>query len=333
MKKLLSLFAIALFVSLFIMTGCKEDEPDPQPGEAAFTVLKNYMINNAMDLTDLLSAWVIDALPMSEEGGIVDTDNGYTIPGYHVFDIRSADQFNAGHINGAINVPLADVVDMAANYDTKPILVACVTGQTAGHAVMALRLSGYADAKVLKWGMSGWNPAFATPWENNIGDAGLGSPNWIYDAAPAPGSFSDPTWTSSFTSGANILAERVDAMLNNGFKAVGSGDVLTTPGNYQIINFWTNEEYTTFGHYTGAYQIKPISLASDITKAFDPSTASTVYCFTGQTSSMATAWLNVLGYDVQSILFGVNSLNYTGLEAAGKPHWHGAHDYEYVMTK
>jgi rhodanese-related sulfurtransferase len=52
---------------------------------------------------------------------------------------------------------------------TKPILVVCYTGQSAGHAVVALRLSGYSDAKVLKWGMSGWRSDLAGPWEGNSG--------------------------------------------------------------------------------------------------------------------------------------------------------------------
>lgn len=323
------LFTLFLAISF---TGCKKDEPDPVDGPSAFSTLKTYMIDNGLDLPDLLSGWVIPATPLSEDG-IVDTENGYTIPGYHVFDIRSADQFAAGHIKGAINVPLADVLDEAASYTDKPILVVCVTGQTAGHAVMALRLMGYSDAKVLKWGMSGWNADMAGPWESNIGDLGNDSPNWVTTEAPAPGTFADPTWTSSFTNGMDILEERVDFMLNNGFKAVGPDAVLAAPGDYQIINFWSNDDYIAFGHFTGAYQIKPISLANDITKAFDPTVSSTVYCYTGQTSSMATAWLNVLGYDFQSIKFGVNALNYSDLEAADKPHWHGSQDYEVVTGK
>ncbi len=88
---------------------------------------------------------------------IVDT-NDYTIPGYHVFDIRSAADFATGHVKGAMNVALTDVLTKAAEVgNSKPILVICYSGQTAGRAVMALRLSGYADAKVMKFGMSYWS--------------------------------------------------------------------------------------------------------------------------------------------------------------------------------
>jgi len=32
------------------------------------------------------------------------------------------------------------------------------------------------------------------------------------------------------------------------------------------------------------------------------------YCYTGQTSSMVTAWLNVLGYNGKSMLWGLNGV-------------------------
>lgn len=328
MKRFLNYWIIIAMIPLVIVSSCKkDDDDDPTPAVSSFETLKTYMMNNSLDLTDLLNGWVIaPELIAKDVNGIVDP-NDHSIPGYHVFDIRSADAFNAGHIKNAINVPLADVVTTAQNYTDKPILVVCVTGQTAGHAVMALRLSGFSDAQVLKWGMSGWNTSLAGSWENNVGDIAVGHTNWTTTAASALGSFDNPSWTSNSTDGAAILAERVNAMLTNGFKAVGSDVVLDAPGNYQIMNFWSEADYTTFGHFVGAYQIQPISLANDVTKAFDPAAESAVYCYTGQTSSMATAWLNVLGYNAVSIKFGVNSLSYTALSDAGKPHWHGANDY------
>lgn len=332
MEKFMKYMLVLALVPVLFLSSCKEDEPDPPAGGEAssFSTLKTYMMDNSMDLPDLLSGWVVAPDSTTHpDGGIVDRENGDVIPDYHVFDIRSQDQFDDGHIPGAIRVELVDVVQTAANYQDKPILVCCVTGQTAGHAVMALRLSGYSDAKVLKWGICGWNSSLSSSWEDNKGDIGLDSDNWVYDDPPTNGSFADPSWSSSSADGAAILAERVDAMLSNGFMAVAPGTVLETPGDYQIINFWVLGDYTTFGHYVGAYQVKPISLADDITKVFDPSAESCVYCYTGQTSSMTVAWLNVLGYQAKSIKFGVNALNYTGLEGAGKPHWHGSYDYQF----
>jgi rhodanese-related sulfurtransferase len=330
MKNLLKIAFLIAFMPAVMLTSCKEDEPEPN--NDAYSTLSSYMTANSLDLTDMLHGgdWVIDA-KLTTDGGIVDpTDN--SIPGYNVFDIRSATDFAAGHIKGAINVALADVVETAKNYTDKPILVVCYTGQTAALAVMALRLSGEMDAKVMKWGMSIWNEAFAAPWNSNSGTNGniaVGSPNWVTTASPALGSYSFPTLTSSSTDGAEILAERIDYILTTGFKGVASADVLANPAGWPIMNYWTVEDYTTFGHFTGAFQITPISLANDVVKAFDPSKETLVYCYTGQTSAFACAWLSVLGYNVKSVKFGANSLTYDALKAAAKPAFPGAKTYTF----
>jgi hypothetical protein len=74
-------------------------------------------------------------------------------------------------------------------------------------------------------------------------------------------------------------------------------------------------------------------MANDIVKALPQSDECLIYCFTGQTSSFITAWLQVLGYNAKSILFGVNSLSHTALSDAGKPAWHESHDYDYETSK
>lgn len=325
MKKITSYLLIVLMVPVLFMSSCKKDTTnDPTVQKGTFADLKTYMMANSFDLTDVLvDGWVKPA------SAVVDT-NDYTIPGWYVMDIRSASDFADGHIKGAVNVELSNVVNAAANANGVPILVVCKTGQTAGHAVMALRLSGYTDAAVLKFGMAGWNPQFAGPWESNIGNTSTDhASEWNTDAPPAHESFAAPSWESTATDGAAILAERVQLMLDNGFPTIASDDVWGNQGNYQIHNFWAEADYTTYGHFSTAYQLKPISLQGDEVSAIDSEGTTLIYCFTGQTSSMVTAWLNVLGYDAKSILFGVNKINYDELEADGKPHWHGPENYQY----
>ena len=290
---------------------------------AGYPILKNYMVANSLDLTDVLVDWVFPA------NAVVDLAT-YTIPDWYVMDIRSAEDYTDGHIIGAHNVALANVLTEAANAGGLPILVVCKTGQTAGNAVMALRLSGYADAAVLKFGMAGWNPYFEGAWENSIGNtADDNATEWSTDSSPALESFAAPSWGTTATEGSVVLAERVQLMLDNGFQKIASDDIWGNQDNFQIHNFWAVEDYTNFGHFSTAYQLKPISLGGDEVSAIDPASTTLVYCFTGQTSSMATAWLNVLGYETKSILFGANRLKYDELEAAEKPHWHGPENYNY----
>ena len=336
MKKIANYLMIILIVPVLVLSSCKKDPTESK----AFEDFKNYMVVSNLDLPVLLDGWIVAPKLTTVTGGIVDSAAGYTIPSYYVFDIRGAADFNAGHIKGSKNVALADVVTTAANYTDKPILVVCYTGQTAGRAVMALRLSGYSNAKVMKFGFSYWSSDTYVvggetksfdKWTSKIGDPAVGHQNWVTNASAQLPDYGYPTWESDNTDEAAILAERVKAMLGMDW-TTSSTAVLADPDAYSIYNFWTPGDYTTFGHFKGAYQIKPISIADDIIKAFNPDAENQVYCFTGQTSSFTIAWLQVLGYPAKSITFGVNGLSHTALDEAGKPAWHHAFEYEYETT-
>ena len=336
MKNLIKFAILLAFVPVLFLSSCKEDEPEVVN---AYLTLKTYMVQNTLDLPDLAKNWIVDPKSTNQVGGIVDSVTG-TIPGYTVYDIRSATDFAAGHIKNATNVALKDIITTATPVakDAK-ILVVCYTGQTAGQAVMALRLLGWKNAVVLKWGMAGWNATYKGPWVSNSGyevaangNIAVGHANWVTTAAPANGSFAEPVWTSTSTDGAAILKERVQAVLNAGFAPTAAADILATPANYQIINYWPATDYTTFGHYAGAYDVPVISLAGDLVKTIDPSKPAQVYCYTGQTSSIATFWLNVLGYNTKGVSFGANKLVYDALKTGKKTVYPGPKNWA-VGTK
>lgn len=300
MNKLMRLALIFLLIP-FVMVSCKDDNnDDPTTDDAKFEVLKTYMQNNNMDLTDMLDGWITTATNVNDN---LDT--------YYVMDIRSEDDFNNGHIEGAVHSSLGTIVQDAAAADN-PIIVACYTGQTAAHAVVALRLSGYADAKVLKFGMSSWHNDFAGPWNSNIGDVAEGHENWTTTETPAVDTYDYPSLTSDFTDGAAILEERV-AVLTSGFNGVANTEVLANPGSYYINNFWDEETWDHYGHIEGAKRIYPLSL--DNVDNYDASKTVVTYCYTGQTSSMITAYLKVLGYDALSLKFGANGMIHSTMES------------------
>ena len=244
-------------------------------------------------------------------------------------DIRTGDgdddgisDFDEGHIEGAVNSSLGNILVDAAQAD-KPIMVVCYTGQSAGHAVMALRLSGYMDAVSLKWGMSGWHSDFDY-WTGNC--AQLDHANWI--APPGdiaqPSTFDYPDFDTDSEDGAEILAERVAYMLGEGFKGVNGVDVLDAPDSYFINNYWDASDVADYGNISGAYRIKPLVLEN-----LHPDAVVVTYCWTGQTSSMMTAYLTILGYDAASLKFGVNSIIYDDLTGHK---WSASMDYDYDVT-
>jgi rhodanese-related sulfurtransferase len=307
MKNLMKFSLLLGMIAVLFLSACKKDEPAPTPTPTPtdnFGVLKQYLIDNSMDIPDVLDAWITSAAAIEPD---LDT--------YYVIDIRSAEDFAAGHIPGAVNSTLGDVLTAAGNSGGKPIIVACYSGQTAGHAVLALRLSGYSNAKVLKWGMCSWNPQTAGSWPSNIGNSAVGHSNWILPAAPAGNiEFGDPTLETTAEDGAAILEERVAALLAGGMNRISNADVLAAPSDYFVNNYWSEPDNTKYGHIADAFRILPLSLEGGEYKYLNQSATVVSYCWTGQTSSMLSAYLKVLGYDAKSLLFGANGMIYENLE-------------------
>ena len=298
---------MAILPMAFVIS-CKDT--DPVASNENYADLTEYMLANNMDLPAVLDGW-ITARPAEE------ADVAAFLATYHVMDIRAAADYDLGHVEGAINTTLGTIVADAAG-STKPILVVCYTGQTASHATVALRLSGFPTAKVLKWGMSGWAADLSGPWLANSGNdngvIGIGHANWVTTPTTDLEAFNAPEWTTSATTPEEMLVERVTLMTTEGFKGVPSVDVLTTPSDFYINNFWQQADVDKYGHIGTAYRVAPLSIENDEFKYYDPSKTVVTYCWTGQTSSMVTAYLTVLGYNAKSLKFGVNSMIYSDLE-------------------
>ena len=76
-----------------------------------------------------------------------------------VIDVRKPEEFQAGHIVNARNVPLERVQkdeDSISKQKSKILLAVCADGSTAGRAAGHLRKTGYENAFSLKGGLAGW---------------------------------------------------------------------------------------------------------------------------------------------------------------------------------
>lgn len=309
MKKLSIFFIGLLLTPTLFLTSCDRGDDlnptNPIERAPAFELMKDYMVENNLDINNILSNTDNEKFVV---GAPAEADLAAFLDKYYIMDIRQNPDFLAAHIEGANNVAFADILTTAASV-TKPILVVCYTGQTACYATALLRLYGYSHTRALKWGMSGWNASTAGPWNNNIGNIAQNSPNWNYQGAPSNIPFTDPVISTTLTTGEDILKERVEAVVAAGFKGVNGSDVLNNPGGYFINNYFSEGDYTGFGHINTAYRIQPFILADDSYKSLDPNANTlVVYCYTGQTSAVLSATLNVLGYNAASLKFGMNGL-------------------------
>jgi rhodanese-related sulfurtransferase len=79
-----------------------------------------------------------------------------------VLDVRTAEEFGAGHILGAFNVPLAELEARRAELERhreRPVIAVCGNGSLAGRAVRLLRGAGFARAIGLRGGLAAWQGA------------------------------------------------------------------------------------------------------------------------------------------------------------------------------
>jgi len=312
MKKLSLLLIGLLLIPSLLLTSCdRGDDAGSGPvAEPAFTLMTDYMKANSLDIDKVIKNSDGEKFVV---GAPAATDLPAFLAKYYIIDIRANDAFTAGHIEGAKNVAFSDILTEATNAGGKPILIACYSGQTACYATALLRMYGYKHTQALKWGMSGWNQATAGPWNGKIGaNAADGHANWSFSAAPANILFDDPTITSYSTDGGEILKERVEQIVAAGFGAatVSGGDVLASPNNYFVNNYFSEGDYSAFGHIANAYRILPLTLTGGEYQNLNPNSGAKVvtYCYTGQTSAVMTACLRVLGYDAYTMTYGMNGL-------------------------
>lgn len=135
MKKFLRFSFFVLLIPALLFSSCKKDTETPErKTDPEFQALTAYMAANSMDLSDVLaSPWYLTAASIKDN-----------LNDYFIIDLRGI--YDEGHIPGAVSATLTSLLDVADDANGKPIIVACFSGQSAGHAVTALRLSGYSNA-------------------------------------------------------------------------------------------------------------------------------------------------------------------------------------------
>jgi rhodanese-related sulfurtransferase len=76
-----------------------------------------------------------------------------------VLDVREAEEFKAGHIEDAVNIPIRSLMKNVSQLPKDkgaPVVVVCKSGIRAAYGTMALKLLGYTNVKDLQGGMLAW---------------------------------------------------------------------------------------------------------------------------------------------------------------------------------
>jgi rhodanese-related sulfurtransferase len=79
-----------------------------------------------------------------------------------VIDVCGADEFAAGHVVGAKNIPLADLeakLTGAVKNKATPVILVCASGMRSKRAVAIAKKLGYENSHSLAGGMGAWRTA------------------------------------------------------------------------------------------------------------------------------------------------------------------------------
>jgi len=79
-----------------------------------------------------------------------------------VVDVRSAEEFAAGHLRDAKHIPLADLGNRIGELDkskNRTVVVVCQSGARGDKAARQLQAAGFEDVHSLEGGLAAWTAA------------------------------------------------------------------------------------------------------------------------------------------------------------------------------
>jgi rhodanese-related sulfurtransferase len=248
----------------------------------------------------------------------------YNKNNYLLIDIRTKDDYVKGHIDGAYNVPRADLLKFLDTLDAsqyEKIVICDNDGFESAYAASILRGKGYGNAFPLKYGMGAWNGIFATGWKNSGSNKYAGA--LVTTNTPKHKKGALPKINTKAKTVTGILNARAADVIDDDF-LVSVDEVMNNKDNYYIINYWPKDKYES-GHLPGAVWYAPKkSLRTDLELLTLPADKKiVVYCYTGLSASTVIGYLRLIGYDAYAIKWGANSFMYNTLKAKG---WH-AYNY------
>lgn len=343
MKKLHLYLLALLFPTLFIFASCSSSQTDDSSNGDTTEVVAE--VNEAKLLVDYLEG---------EGGNFINTNAPTMIKAkdvhemlanspekMYIMDFRKPLDFANGHIDGAVNVKIPELLNHVKGTDLsqyEKVVAVCYTGQSASFATSVLRLLGHNNVFAMKWGMSTWTEEVAeSKWLKGISNDFADQLETEANDKAAAGEL--PTIMTGKETGKEILEERATNLLSAKFTdyTVKAADLFANPGDYYIVNYWPQERYAA-GHIPGAIQYDPkksLHTSADL-MTLPTDKKIVIYCYTGQHSAYVMAYLRILGYDAYSLLYGANS--FMNGEMVGKDGWHGfdeshIHNYETIESE
>ena len=300
-SKFISTFAttilLVMLLTLPLLTACGSPEPDTpitppeqeqEQEESEFDIVRDAVADYLADPAGNINA---SDLHMK----IAEGDAPYIV------SIRSAGDYAAGHIPGAVNMKFGELTTLPKDEE---IVVYCYTGQSASAATALLGMLDY-DVMNLRNGMSSWS---------NDPDVYVRR----FDPETTPGGYAvettpnEPSGSYDFPVLENTSSSDASDILLAAAKNVSPGFIMAADLNMKIaeeeemtIISIRKPEHYAIGHIPGAINISyGPAIVANLDK-IDPDAPVYVYCYTGHTAGQAMALLRLLGYDAYSVGYGM----------------------------
>jgi rhodanese-related sulfurtransferase len=126
-------------------------------------IIDNWMLIAVALTSGGMLIW--PALRGAASGGGLSTANAVQLINREravVLDVSEADEFAAGHVGGARNVPVGQLeqrLPEVVKNKTVPLILVCATGSRANRALAVAKKLGYDKAQVLAGGLKSWKEA------------------------------------------------------------------------------------------------------------------------------------------------------------------------------
>lgn len=79
-----------------------------------------------------------------------------------IVDVRENDEWNSGHIAGAIHIPLSEIqthLDQLSKYQNSSLIMQCRSGARSAKAANLLKVAGFNNVYNLDGGLNAWQKA------------------------------------------------------------------------------------------------------------------------------------------------------------------------------
>ncbi|MCK8058190.1 MULTISPECIES: rhodanese-like domain-containing protein [unclassified Fusibacter] len=215
-----------------------------------------------------------------------------------ILDIRSASDYEASHVKGAVNAPwggtaIAEILTKLPM--DKPLYVYCVSGQTAGQTVNLLNLAGF-DARSVNLGFK-----FGISKVEGVDEVLTNEATVLTEDI----SVIDPTIQAAITkyyAGLSSVSESIFA--NYKISEDNLKQLIADGEDFVLLSARSAKDYA-LGHIEGAINMP---FGKDMAAGFaslPKDKPVVVYCYSGQTAGQAVAAMRLVGINAVSLNGGM----------------------------